>query len=120
MHTEYQGDGDLVEYARNVQQRFSAAPLGADSAKIASFSHIFAGGYAAGYYSYKWAEVIEADAFTRFQKEGVLNPKVGMDFRTKVLEKGDAADAGSLVRDFLGRDPDPDALLRRSGLIEAQ
>jgi oligopeptidase A len=120
MHTEYQGDADLIEYARNVQQRFSAAPLGADSAKIASFSHVFAGGYAAGYYSYKWAEVIEADAFTRFQKEGVLNPKVGMDFRTKVLEKGDSADAGSLVRDFLGRDPDPDAVLRRNGLIAKQ
>ncbi|RJG42678.1 oligopeptidase A [Motilimonas pumila] len=80
------------------------------------FSHIFAGGYAAGYYSYKWAEVLSADAFSRFEEEGIFNPQVGADFMTNILEKGGSASPMSLFKAFRGREPSVDALLRHSGI----
>jgi len=83
-----------------------------------SFAHIFAGGYSAGYYSYKWADVLAADAYSVFQKEGIFNPKVADRFRTEVLEKGGTEEAAELYRRFKGSDPDPDALLKKEGLIK--
>lgn len=81
------------------------------------FSHIFAGGYSAGYYSYKWAEVLDADAFEYFKEKGIFNPEVAHLFKTQVLSKGSSEKPMELYKKFRGREPDPDALLRRDGLI---
>jgi oligopeptidase A len=81
-----------------------------------SFSHIFAGGYAAGYYSYKWAEVLSADAFSRFEEEGIFNPDTGADFLHNILEKGGSAQPMELFKAFRGREPSIEPLLRHCGI----
>lgn len=82
-----------------------------------SFSHIFAGGYAAGYYSYKWAEVLEADAFQLFEEKGIFNKEVASSFREHILSKGNTEDADKLYRAFRGRDPKPEALMEKLGMV---
>jgi oligopeptidase A len=81
-----------------------------------SFSHVFAGGYAAGYYSYKWAEVLSADAYSFFEENGVLNAKVGARFRDEILAVGGSRPAAESFKAFRGREPNVEALLRHSGM----
>ena len=81
------------------------------------FTHIFSGGYAAGYYSYKWAEVLSADAFSRFEREGLFNAQTGAAFRDTVLAQGGVRPAGDVFKDFMGREPSVEALLRHSGIV---
>jgi len=81
-----------------------------------NFSHIFAGGYGAGYYSYKWAEVLSADAYALFEENGVLSPEVGHRFWSEILAQGGARPALESFKAFRGREPTIDALLRHSGM----
>ena len=81
-----------------------------------SFGHIFGGGYAAGYYSYKWAEVLSSDAYSRFEEDGIFNYETGRDFLVNILEKGGSEDPMTLFTRFRGRAPTVDALLRHSGI----
>ncbi len=85
--------------------------------KSCSFSHIFGGGYAAGYYSYKWAEVLDADAFEYFKEKGLFNSEVATKFKNSILSRGGTAHPMDLYKEFRGREPDPNSLLRRDGLI---
>jgi oligopeptidase A len=119
LHREWDGSGDVIAWSRAVLQQFSPAPFPPEHAMLASFTHLFSSpvGYGAGYYSYKWAEVLDADAFTRFKKEGVFSASAGREYRDKILARGDSEDPAELYRSFMGRDPDPNALLVRAGLV---
>lgn len=111
-------DPDVLGIARQVLGEHAAAPLPPDYGMIASFGHLFAHpvGYAAAYYSYKWAEVLDADAFTAFRDGGLYSEQVGARFRDTILSRGDSRDPMELYVDFMGREPSVRPLLERSGL----
>ena len=109
----------VLEYEKAATARTSAVlPSDPECAISTSFNHIFSGGYSAGYYSYKWAEVLEADAFSLFQEKGIFSREVADSFRENILSRGSSEDEAVLYRRFRGHDPEPEALLRKLGIIE--
>jgi oligopeptidase A len=114
-------DGDIEEKARVAVEDCMIPTVPPGRTLVKRFGHLFSDpvGYAAGYYSYKWAEVLDADAFSRFKREGIFNPRTGADFVTHILSRGNAEDPAELFRRFMGRDPDLQALLVRAGLAAA-
>ena len=107
---------DVVTYEAKAIERAQIMPYIEGTAFSTSFGHIFSGGYAAGYYSYKWAEVLEADAFQVFKEKGIFNKEVAESFRKNILSRGNIEDADVLYRNFRGRDPRPEALMEKLGM----
>ena len=118
LHPEKHLGRDLAEVDREILADYRAPSKTQGPSIALRFNHLFSSptGYAAGYYSYKWAEVLDADAFTRFQKEGILNPETGMAFREHILSKGNSAPPEVLYENFMSRPADPMPLLTRAGL----
>ena len=114
LHREYDGREELMSYTEEVMQPFAPDASFARSHILTTFSHLFSGGYASAYYSYMWSEVLEADAFGRFRKEGVLARGTGTAFMDTILAQGDSREPDEMFRAFMGRDPDPRAMLRRN------
>jgi peptidyl-dipeptidase Dcp len=108
---------ELEEKTSSIANTYSIKEKPESYKMYASFLHIFSGEYCAGYYSYLWAEVLEADVFSRFKKEGILNPKIGKEYSEKILEQGAKKDAKQLFYDFMKRDPHPEALLKKLGFL---
>jgi len=120
LHLEYDKtkDSQIYDILAEVRRAVSVVKTPEFNRFPNSFSHIFAGGYAAGYYSYKWAEVLSSDAFSLFEENGIFDEKTGRSFLHNVLEKGGSDDALALFAAFRGREPSIDALLRHSGISE--
>ena len=109
---------DAAEFEKKVLAPSAVMPKVPGTAISTAFNHIFSGGYSAGYYSYKWAEVLEADAFSLFKEKGIFDRETASSFRTNILSKGDTEDPAVLYRRFRGRDPEPSALMEKLGLTE--
>lgn len=117
-HTDLQHKHlEVFEIERNTIKSTNLLPLVEGTCISTQFSHIFQGGYASGYYSYKWAEVLDADAFEYFKENSILNKEIALKLKDTVLSKGGTISPSELYRLFRGKDPDPAALLRRSGLL---
>ncbi|QDU35918.1 Oligopeptidase A [Maioricimonas rarisocia] len=123
LHTAFDPDGDesVFDVQKRVMEKTSVLPMLPEDRFLCSFQHIFAGGYAAGYYSYKWAEVLSADAFGAFEDAGLDNDEAvrqtGRRFRETVLAQGGSRHPMDLFKEFRGREPSPEALLRHNGLL---
>jgi Zn-dependent oligopeptidase len=118
---EYHGKNQVIENVKTFEKQAmgdtSLFPDVAENCMSVSFSHIFQGGYSSGYYSYKWAEVLDADAFAYFQENGIFNKDVATKFKDNVLSKGGTEHPMTLYKNFRGQEPKPDALLKRAGLL---
>ena len=109
-------DGDVKDFEKKAWAKAQILPAVGRTGMSTQFSHIFAGGYSAGYYSYKWAEVLDADAFSLFKQKGIFNPEVAASFRENILSKGGTEHPMVLYRRFRGQEPTIDALLIRNGI----
>ena len=107
-----------VAFEQKALAPYAVMPSVEGAAFSGSFSHIFSGGYSAGYYSYKWAEVLEADAFSLFKEQGIFNTEVASSFRRNILSKGGTEDEAEIYRNFRGHDPQPEALMEKLGLVK--
>ena len=109
----------IDDYIKTQLQGYHPEHKSEAPSNVFNFSHLFSGSvaYSAGYYSYKWAEVLDADAFTRFQKEGILNPNTGRAFRNCILAQGNSKPAIELFKSFMQREPEPEALMHRDGIL---
>ena len=108
---------DVKEFELRAFEPTALYPDVRENCMSTAFSHIFQGGYSSGYYSYKWAEVLDADAFEYFEQEGIFNPAVARSFQDNILSRGGTEKPMELYKRFRGKEPQPDALLRRAGLI---
>ena len=111
-------DDSTVDFEKKTMAPVDVMPPVPGTAFSPTFSHIFAGGYAAGYYSYKWAEVLEADAFSLFKEKGIFNKEVAASFRDNILSKGSTEDVAVLYKRFRGHNPQPEALMEKLGLVK--
>ena len=109
-------DEDIVAFEKEAWKKAIIRPQRMDTCMTTQFSHIMAGGYAAGYYSYKWAEVLDADAFAVFKRHGVFDQKTAQRFRDCILSRGGTDDPMTLYKNFKGSEPTIDALLKRNGI----
>ncbi|WP_413113053.1 oligopeptidase A [Thaumasiovibrio sp. DFM-14] len=118
LYTEYDPEvgAQVLETLQRIKQEVAVVPSPEWNRFPHSFSHIFAGGYSAGYYSYLWAEVLSADAFSRFEEEGIFNPETGQSFLNTILSRGGSEEPMTLFKRFRGREPQIDALLRHCGI----
>jgi oligopeptidase A len=117
LHHEYREQPlDVQTLLDDVRAQVTVVPVSPLSRFQLSFTHIFAGGYAAGYYSYKWAEVLSADAFSRFEEEGIFNAATGQSFLDEILSQGGSREAAVLFENFRGRAPSVEPLLRHCGI----
>lgn len=116
LHSQFDSDGasDPVEWVTDLLEPISPSRRFAETHPLPAFLHIFSGGYAASYYSYLWAEVLEADMFRRFLQSGIFDPDTGREYFETILSAGDRTDPELLFRSFMGRDPDPEALIARN------
>ena len=123
LHTQYktEDNNNIQDYARNVENNFSPAELPDYHSSVQNFSHVFSGGYAAGYYSYMWASVLEAEAFSRFSKDGLFNQEISKDLVKHIFEPGWTKDPLEMFNSYMGNSantpPNPEAFLKREGII---
>jgi len=112
-------DMGTIEFEKAALKSSAVIPSIPQACNSTSFSHIFSGGYSAGYYSYKWSEVLEADAFSLFKEKGIFSTEVSRSFRDNILSRGGSEDEAVMYRNFRGHDPQPEALLEKLGIVPA-
>ena len=110
-------EGDVVAFEKKAWAPAAVVPEVPEACMSTNFGHLFAGGYAAGYYGYKWAEVLDADAFSLFKEKGIFNQEVAASFRENILSKGGTEHPMTLYKRFRGQEPSIHALLKRNGII---